>query len=321
MFIENAYKFLHDPWRYIVGMMIILFFWTFLGSIPLIIPMIFNAISDGGSINLGGTQGIMEATGLSSNMFTFLMLLSFAIGFIGIYIAHKALHKGSFKDLTTTRKKVDWKRIFFAFGLIALYIIISTVYGYYSNPEDFEVQFKPGLFLVLFLISIIFVPLQTSFEEYLFRGYLMQGLGVMVKNRWVPLLVTSLIFGGLHISNPEVFQFGPAIMLYYIGTGLFLGIITLMDEGMELALGFHAGNNLITILLVTADWSAFQSESILKDLTQPTDITGDLIFGLLVFYPLLLLLFAKKYKWTNWKDKLFGKVEQPNRILEGSDFL
>jgi len=23
------------------------------------------------------------------------------------------------------------------------------------------------------------------------------------------------------------------------------------------------------------------------------------------------LILAKKYKWTNWKDKLFGKVEPP----------
>jgi hypothetical protein len=34
------------------------------------------------------------------------------------------------------------------------------------------------------------------------------------------------------------------MFVYYIGTGLFLGI-TLMDEGMELALGFHAANNLV----------------------------------------------------------------------------
>jgi hypothetical protein len=32
------------------------------------------------------------------------------------------------------------------------------------------------------------------------------------------------------------------MFVYYIGTGLFLGILTLMDEGMELALGFHANN-------------------------------------------------------------------------------
>jgi hypothetical protein len=41
-----------------------------------------------------------------------------------------------------------------------------------------------------------------------------------------------------------------------------------MDEGMELALGFHAANNLVG-LLVTSDWSAFQTHSIFKDVSEP----------------------------------------------------
>jgi hypothetical protein len=36
-----------------------------------------------------------------------------------------------------------------------------------------------------------------------------------------------------------------------------------MDEGMELALGFHA-NNTIVALLLTSDWTAFQTNSIFK---------------------------------------------------------
>ena len=62
----------------------------------------------------------------------------------------------------------------------------------------------------------------------------------------------------MHIANPEVGKLGMIIMVYYIGTGFFLGIMTLMDEGLELALGFHAANNLIGALLVTADWTAFK---------------------------------------------------------------
>ena len=56
----------------------------------------------------------------------------------------------------------------------------------------------------------------------------MQGFGLLAKNRWFPLIVTSALFGLMHIMNPEVEKMGPIIMVYYIGTGLFLGIITLM---------------------------------------------------------------------------------------------
>ena len=95
--------------------------------------------------------------------------------------------------------------------------------------------------------------------------------------------------------------------VYYIGTGFLLGIMTLMDEGMELSLGFHAANNLIGALLVTSDWSVFQTHSILKDVSNPT-AGFDVILPVIIVYPLLLFIFSKKYKWQDWQDKLAGNI-------------
>jgi membrane protease YdiL (CAAX protease family) len=185
------------------------------------------------------------------------------------------------------------------------------------SPEDYLVNFNLKPFIILCVIAIALVPLQTSFEEYLFRGYLMQGLGVISKRKWVPLLTTSLVFGILHIANPEVEKLGYIIMVYYIGTGLFLGIMTLMDEGLELSLGFHAANNLFTALLVTADWTAFQTHSVLKDMSEPTAAgVMDIFMPVFVMFPILLFIFSKKYKWTNWNEKLFGRVEEPKVEVE-----
>jgi hypothetical protein len=136
----------------------------------------------------------------------------------------------------------------------------------------------------------------------------MQGFANLSKNRWFPLLMTSLIFGSLHVFNPEVLKMGYVIMIYYIGTGLFLGVLTLMDEGMELSLGFHAANNLIGALLVTSDWSVFQTHSIFKDMSEPS-AGFDVILPIVVIYPILLLIFSKKYGWKNWKEKLTGNID------------
>jgi hypothetical protein len=132
---------------------------------------------------------------------------------------------------------------------------------------------------------------------------------VLCKNKWVPLVITSVLFGLLHIANPEIDKLGYILLVHYIGTGFFLGIITLMDEGLELALGFHAANNLFTALLVTADWTAFQTNSVLIDISDPADIeSSEIFFSVLIVYPILIFIFAKVYKWTNWKDKLTGSV-------------
>jgi hypothetical protein len=211
-------------------------------------------------------------------------------------------------SITTSRNKIDWNRVFFSFIIWSVFTVVFTFVFYYLNPSHFELNFKPIPFAILFIIGVILIPIQTSTEEYVFRGYLMQGFANLAKNKWFPLMMTSIIFGSMHLSNPEVTKMGNIIFVYYIGTGLFLGIVTLMDEGMELALGFHAANNLVGALLVTSDWSAFQTHSIFKDLSQP-EAGIDVIMPVMVIYPILLIIFNKKYKWKNWKDKLTGKIE------------
>lgn len=220
----------------------------------------------------------------------------------------KFFHKQSIRSLTTARQKVSWKRIFFSFGLWSLITCGLTAVSYFVAPENFVFNFRPVPFAILAALAVVFIPMQTSFEEYLFRGYLMQGIGITTRSRLFPLLFTSIMFGLMHIANPEVDKMGPVLLLFYIGTGLFLAIITLMDDGMELALGFHAANNLITCLLVTSDWTALQTPSILKDTSVPS-AGFDVLMPIIILYPMLLFIFAKKYKWTGWKEKLTAKIE------------
>lgn len=244
-----------------------------------------------------------------SNLTFVFVIIPLSLMCFGLLFWVKFIHRQSIRSLTTARKKVDWSRILFAFGLWAGISALLTVLSYLSAPENFVFNFEPIPFFTFLILAVILIPLQTSFEEYLFRGYLMQGLGVITNSRLVPFFVSSILFGVMHIANPEVGKLGLVIMIYYIGTGFFLGIITLMDDGLELALGFHAANNLIGALLVTADWTAFQTNSILKDISEPT-AGFDIIIPVFIIFPMLLYVFSKKYGWTDWKEKLTGKLVQ-----------
>lgn len=309
MYIAQAFKGLHEWWRYIIGILVI-FMAVLIGQIPFTIAVFIKAMANGDSI-LGMNETDLM-TLLEPNLNLFLMLLSFAAGLVGIFLVAKYVHKQSIVSLTTARDKIDWKRFWFAF---ILWGIVSTSFvflDYYMTPENYVLNFKLMPFIILCVIAIALIPLQTSFEEYLFRGYLMQGMGVITKNKWIPLITTSVVFGLLHISNPEVKQLGYIVMVYYIGTGLFLGITALMDEGIELALGFHAANNLFTALLVTADWTALQTHSVFKDTSLP-EAAGfmDVFMPVFVIFPIILYVFSKKYKWNNWQNKLLGPVNEP----------
>ncbi|WP_281543005.1 CPBP family intramembrane glutamic endopeptidase [Maribacter aestuarii] len=304
MYIEQAYKGLSDSWRYILGIFGVFIAWQFFGAIPLVIALILKSDSIG--VLAEGDLGVMAEI-LGSNTFLFLMLLTFVIGLVFLFLFVKFIHKQTIKSLTTSRIKIDWKRILFAFGIWSIVSILFIFLDIYLSPEDYKFNFDLVPFLILAVISIIMIPLQTSMEEYYMRGYMMQGLGLMTKNRLFPLVFTSLLFGLMHIFNPEVQKLGYGILVFYIGTGFFLGIITLMDKGLELALGFHAANNLTAALLVTADWTAFQTNSIYRDVSEPV-LGWDVLVPVFVVFPILLLIFSKKYKWTNWKERLTGKV-------------
>lgn len=305
MFIEEGFKGLHEGWRYVLGTVIVFFAWQFIGAIPLMGALVYKMVDTGNF----PTDITAMATLLGSNLFLFLMLFSFAVGLLAVILTARYLHRQSLVSLTTVRKNIDWKRIGFAFLLWAIVSALFIILDIYLSPDDYEFNFKAGPFLILLVIAVLFIPMQTSFEEYYMRAYLMQGIGVMSGKRWVPLLITSLIFGLLHVFNPEVDKLGYGIMIFYMGTGLFLGIITLMDDGIELAIGFHAANNLTAAILVTADWTAFQTHSLYRDISEP-GLGWDVFLPVLVIYPILLLIFAKRYGWKNWKDRLLGEVEK-----------
>tara|TARA_B100000035_G_scaffold163121_1_gene138914 strand:- start:1067 stop:1969 length:903 start_codon:yes stop_codon:yes gene_type:complete len=287
-------------WKYLLGSFIVIIF-SILGQLPLSLFITADAISEAGG------DPMIALRNLDKNLQLFLILIPFVFGFLGLYLVIKKLHNRNFVSITTSRSKVDWRRIIHSFILWGSITIIFISSDFFINSEDYQINFKFEKFFILLIIGFILIPIQTSLEELLFRGYLFQGFSLYFKRPWIGLFLTSFIFGCLHIFNPEVQKLGLGILIYYIGTGLFLGIITLMDQGIELALGFHAANNLITALLVTSSWTAFQTESILIDISDPS-LVGETIISMLILYPLFYIYMYKKYKWSDLKNKLLVKI-------------
>lgn len=303
MFIEQGIDEKNKFWKYLLGLLIIAGA-TFLGQMPMLVAILFETAFKGKSYPTTDAELLHF---FEPNLNLFLLLFSYVVALGGVYFVVRFLHHQTFKSIITGRKQIDWQRVLFSFLLWSLFTVVSTLVTYYLNPSDFEINFQLVPFLILLVIATLLIPIQTTVEELVFRGYLMQGFANLAQNKWLPLLATSVIFGLLHLSNPEVSKLGNIIMVYYIGTGLLLAVMTLMDDGMELALGFHAANNLVGALLITSDWSAFQTYSIFKDVSEP-EAGFDIIFPVIVIYPLILLIFGYKYKWSDWVKKLTGSV-------------
>ncbi len=306
-YIQQAYKGKNEWWRYALTIFIVFIGWQLIGIIPLFMTALSKANNMGELIEASGDA--FMSLGINSNLYLFVMILSFFFGLISLLFSVKFVHQRKVITLITSRNTIDWKRIAYAFSLWFGLSVATLALDYSLSPEDYTWNFNLVPFSILVLVSFLFMPFQTSFEELLFRGYFLQGLGIWFKNAAVPLVLTSLIFGLLHSFNPEVEKLGPMVLIYYIATGFLFGITTLMDEGTELALGMHAANNIVAAVFVSMNWTVFQTDALFIDSSEPS-IGLEIFLPVIVIYPLVLFVFSKRYGWKNWNQKLFGKVEE-----------
>ena len=312
-FIEQAYNGKNDWWRYLLSFVVVFLGWQFIGIIPLFI-VAFRQSEDMEELLLN-SQNAFADLGIDSNLYLFAILLTFVFGLMALLFSVKQIHLRSIRSLVTSRERIDWSRIAFGFTLWFLVSVMALCFDYMLSPENYIFNFKPVPFFILVGVAVFLIPLQTSFEELLFRGYLMQGVGLWFKNALVPFLFTSIGFGLMHAFNPEVDKLGSIILVFYIGTGILFGLITLLDQGTELALGMHAANNIVAAVFVTVNWSAFQTEALFIDNSEPS-LSVYMFFPVFVIYPLVVWYLSRKYAWTDWKHKLTGRISIPEKADE-----
>lgn len=307
LFIQQAWLGNNKWFMYLITIFLVVIGFV-IGQIPLTVVLIAKMTDS--NLSFEEQQAFAQTMdfskiGLDANLGIALLLLSFVAAFVVLWICIVAFHKRPIKTAITARPKMDWSRVGVGAGIWLLFMVLSDVYGYYTNPENYVYQFDLAGFIPLLLITLLLFPIQTSFEELFMRGYLLQGIGTGLRSPIAAWIITSLIFGVLHISNPEVAEFGVGIMMtFYISMGLFLGICTILDNGLELALGVHAANNMYGALLVTFGGSAIQTPAVFR--MKEFDPQFGLIAGTILMI-IFIIIASRIYKWSDW-SRLYKKL-------------
>jgi membrane protease YdiL (CAAX protease family) len=305
--LESSFSGKNSPWRYIVMFIAVLIASNTIGAIPLLIAYIGKAASDPEVISkIAADPNDLGVLGLEPNLGFFMMLFPFLIGLAAFMLLVKPLNSRTFKMTINGTGVFRWNRLFTS-GLV--WLILSAVYFFIylkADPSNFTLKNTSGTLILLVIVSLIFVPFQAAFEEVLFRGYLMQGSAVLTRNRWLPILITSVLFGLMHAFNPEVEEFGFFTMMpQYILFGLIFGIITVLDDGIEAALGAHAANNIFLCIMVTHQSSALQTPAIYEqqNVYPWTEFAALLITGII-----FIMVLKAIFKWDSY-SLLLGRVE------------
>ncbi len=305
--LETSFTGKNGLWRYVVMFVAVLIASNTIGGIPLFVAYMTKAASDPGVLEkISSDPGSLATIGLDQNFSFFAMLFPFLIGLITFALLIKALNGRTFGMTLNGSGAFRWNR-FFKAGFVWLALSVLYLFIYLkADPSNFVLNNTTGSLATLILLSVLFVPFQAAFEEVLFRGYLMQGFTVLSRNRWVPLVMTSLLFGLMHSFNPEVEEFGFLTMMpQYVLFGLVFGIIAVLDDGIEAAIGAHAANNIFLCIMVTHSSSALQTPAVYE---QQVIYPWIEFAGLLVSGIIFLLILKKIFGWGSF-TRLAGKVE------------
>ncbi len=300
-FLGQAKRGDNEWWMYFV-IPAFMFAGNLLGSVPLLLAIFF---SEGGASKVAESGGNLAKMGIDTNLSLFLMLLTFAGTLAALLFGVHLLHKRPISTLIYSGT-IRWNRVFYAAGVWLGFTILMEVINYMQHPEGYELAIQPVPFLIGMVVSLIMIPIQTSFEEICFRGWLMQGIGSLKLIRLIPILITGILFGAMHFANPEIAHYGLAkMMFFYISFGIFLGMITVLSDGLELALGLHAANNLYGSIVMTFTSSALQTNTIFR--SPDPDIN---LMILLSTGTMIIVFFIFKQKFNFWNiNTLFEKED------------
>ena len=235
--------------------------------------------------------------GLSPNAGLFVLLFPFLAGVTGFSLLIRPLNNRTISETINGTSSIRWKRIMVS---ALTWLLISALYmivQYLAAPENFRLNNTGKTLIPLVIISLSLIPFQAAFEEFIFRGYLMQGFAVLTRNRWAPVVLTSVLFAILHAWNPEIKEYGFFTMMpQYILFGLVFGLATVLDDGIEIALGAHAANNIFLSIMVTSKSSALQTPAVFEQVV--VHPWGEFA-GLLLSSVIFLLILKYIFKWEN----------------------
>lgn len=190
---------------------------------------------------LGGAMFFLMGTNngfMSSHKDTPLLAIAITAGMVftavAVYIGYaEFIEQRPASELSLPGMGREWGTgLLIGAGLYTACIVILMVSGMYRIE---------GLNPWTYVIPAVAMALSSGmFEELLFRGVLFRSLEDMCGS-WISLVVSSLVFGFVHLLNPAGTLVGA--MYISIEAGLLLAAAYMLTRRLWLSIGFHMAWN------------------------------------------------------------------------------
>lgn len=229
-FIENASLGKNKWWHYVLSLV----------SVVVVIALVNILIR----LVLPNIKQLFPDNDFGKGLFTFsLVLLIFGLALFAFIFVASRLHQRPKISFISTRSIFSWKQYFIGFMTWGSLLFIGSAIFDYPKLVEFIANFKLFQFTILFLLGFVAIGVQSFFEELVLRGYLLQGMHLLIKKVVTLVILNSLIFGLLH------FGYGIESFLSSCAFGVAFAIIVILQNRIEFVSGAHNANNLILSLI------------------------------------------------------------------------
>ena len=272
-YLDYARRGRNDWWRYLLTIVLAVVIW-----IALVV-----------AITVGLTVSRLMPVDIKAEMATPAHPLVFYLGnglafgalVLGFVIAMRLLQGKRFVDVIGAWR---WSRFWAGLGIWTACLVVVTLIDFVLRPSGFRWVASPAT-ASLALVALLGLGVQTFAEEFIFRGYLTQGLLLATKRPVVAAILSGLVFGSLHIPN------GIPQALNAVLFGAVAALITIRTGGLAFTYGMHLINNLAGAVIVVSANDVLKGSPGLITQSTPGLIWWDLIAGVLILAaPLWLVM-------------------------------
>ena len=204
------------------------------GGLPQLGYMAFGIVTDTDDM-----KQAVEASGISPQLYIFLMYASFA-GIWILTLLRMACWKEDRPLFRFLRMKTGWRELLLIFTCLILGTAANTI-CVLGAVQTGEVTLEPGSWDAgwVFLLFVA-VVIQSGAEELACRGYLFQKLRRRYRSPLVAVLINTGLFAVLHIFNGGMNLWA---LLNLLAVGLLLSLLVLYFDCFWGAVLLHAGWN------------------------------------------------------------------------------
>jgi membrane protease YdiL (CAAX protease family) len=145
-----------------------------------------------------------------------------------------------------------WSIFFWGFGIWAALQCALALIDFLIAPSGFSVTASRAIG-PLVISALVGISIQTFAEEFIFRGYLTQGILLITKRTLPAAIISGLLFGSVHIPN------GIPQALNAVAFGIVCALIAIRIGGICLTFGLHLANNLFGAVVLVSTSDVFKS--------------------------------------------------------------